>query len=309
MKKGLRFSLITLLVLILGNQLNAQVYNYEDGEGPPPPDSISGFYIGLAIGSYWANNNTANAYDGRGYDRSGAFYSTASQFGQVWLNQAMQGSIQAEQRTDRLMNPDDWEFTPSDMPLQMNFGASFMWMGHLRYMFNADFGVYTEIGGAFPVAIGEFTVTRLNPSTTPGDQVRRFGIRGEEQRFFINLGAHRVLGRKSLEEQGKTSSILPYIDFGLNVTFTRFEANFINLDEEGTVDLTVFFNQQGQFVDQANLLTGAGFGGFGGAGIQIAIGSKFTIDLGYQATFVNVNLGEISEFGAQHQLILKAIYM
>jgi len=291
------------------NSSNAQVYNYEDGEGPVPPDSISGVYIGINIGSYWANDNTANVYAGYGYARDGDFYFPVEQFEQTWLFQAIRGSVQARQRMDRLMNPDDWQFTYTDMPLQMNFGASFMWAGHIRYMFNSDFGVFTEIGGAFPVAIGEFTVERIGGFTTPGDQVRRFGIRGEEQRFFINLGMHRVLGRKRLEEQGKTSSILPYIDLGASLTFTRFDANFINLDEEGTVDLTVFFNQQGQFIDQANLLTGSGFGGFGGAGIQITIGSKFTIDLGYIGTLTQINMGEVSETGFQHQIVLKAIYM
>lgn len=176
-------------------------------------------------------------------------------------------------------------------------------------MFNADFGVFTEIGGAFPKVTGRFTVTKLNPSSTPGDRVRTFGIRGEEQRFFANLGMHRVLGRKSLERQGKTSSILPYIDLGANITFTKFEANIIDLEEEGTVDLTVFYNQQGQYINQANLLTGVGFGGFGGAGIQITIGSKFTIDLGYVGTLTTINLGEISGTAFQHQVVLKAIYM
>jgi len=308
-KKILLFVVPLLFCLSVLNSSNAQVYNYEDGEGPVPPDSISGIYIGINIGSYWANNNTAFIYDGRGYARDGDFYDPFLQFNQTWLNQAIQGSVQAEQRMDRLMNPDAWEFTPSDMPLNMNFGASFMWAGHIRYMFNSDFGVFTEIGGAFPVAIGEFTIERVGGFNQPGDQVRRFGIRGEEQRFFVNLGLHRVLGRKRLEKQGKTSSILPYIDLGGSVTFTRFDANFINLDEEGTADLTVFFNQQGQFTDQANLLTGSGFGGFGGAGIQITIGSKFTIDLGYIGTLTSISMGEVSETGFQHQIVLKAIYM
>ena len=288
---------------------NAQVYNYADGEGPTPPDSVKGIYFGLNIGMYFANEATSGIYSGYGYQRDGVL----NNFSNSWLNQAIQGSPQAEDRTTRAMgtDPDGWAFNESDMPGLMTFNPAFMWAGHIRFMFNADFGIFAEVGGANPVAVGEFTIQNLNPSADPlqNQRLRRFGIRGEEERLFVNIGMHKVLLRESLEKQGKSTTILPYVDLGFNMTFTKFEANFINLETEGTVDLTNFFNRQGQFINDANLLTGAGFGGFGGVGAQVTLGSKFTLNFGYVASLEQIKLGEVNERAIQHHIVLKAIYM
>lgn len=309
MKYVLPLSLSIVFYVLSSLSASAQVYNYADGEGPTPPDSVKGIYFGLNIGMYFANEATSRIYSGYGYQRDGVI----NNFSNSWLNQAIQGSPQAEDRTSRVMNlaPGEWIFDESDMPGLMPFNPSFMWAGHLRFMFNADFGMFAEVGGTNPVAVGEFTIQNLNPSADPlqNQRLRRFGIRGEEQRLFINLGLHKVLFRESLERQGKSTTILPYVDAGFNVTFTKFEANFIDLEKEGTVDLTNFFNRQGQFINDANLLTGAGFGGFGGAGAQITLGSKFTLNIGYVASLAQINLGEINERAIQHQIVLRAIYM
>ena len=93
------------------------------------------------------------------------------------------------------------------------------------------------------------------------------------------------------------------------MTFVKFEENFIELGSEGNVDLMVFFDNLGNFQADANVLTGVGFGGFGSLGAQITIGRKFTIDMGYSASFETIKLGEVKELGIQHQVVLKAIYM
>ncbi len=312
--------LICLGLLLAYTNTFSQVYNYADGEGPTPPDSVKGLYVGLNLGVYFANKNTAFVYDGRGYNRDGAFISPQNNFFGTWLSQAIQGSITAQNRTSRAMedkagysfSSDDWLFELSDMPNLMTYSGSFLYGGHLRYMFNSDFGVFLELNGTNPVTIGEFTIQDKQSTGTDPSQVQtlqRFAIRGEEQRLMINAGMHRVLLRKSLEQQGKSSAILPYFDAGFNMTFVKYEANFIEMAGEGVVDLMNFFNNQGQYQYSANVLTGIGFGGFVGAGGQITIGRKFTIDMGYVASFETIKLGEVKKLGLQNQLVFKAIYM
>ncbi len=304
-------TLLPTLFILFSISLSAQVYNYEDGEGPVPPDSIGGLYFGLNLGGYWANANTAYIYAGYGYDRGGAILS----FSSAWLNRAIQGDPIAEDRTSTAVGlaPGEWQFTESDMPGTMTFSGSFMYGGHVRYMFNADFGVYLEVNGTNPVTVGQFTIedlTATNPDPSRNQRFRTFGIRGEEQRLMVNMGLHKVLMRESMEAQGKSTTILPYFDAGVNMTFVKFEENIIDLGSSvGTVDLTIFYNQQSQFVDQANLLTGVGFGAFAGAGGQIRLARKFTIDIGYVASFEQIKLGEVNERGIQHQAVFKAIYM
>lgn len=302
------------LVLIIGVLLitlsgNAQVYNYADGEGPVDPDSIKGLYVGLNLGYYFPNNNTALIYGGYGYQRDGVL----NNFANAWLNLSIQGNSEAVRQTSTALGLADgeWAFTESDMPGLMQFSGSFMYGGHLRYMLNADFGVYAEINATNPVTVGEFTIQTFgaSPDPTQNQPLRRFGIRGEEQRLMINLGLHRVLLREQFESQGRSTTILPYIDIGGVLTLTKFEENFYSLDDGVVRNLTVFFNQQNQFVDQANLLTGAGIGGYASIGGQISLGSKFKLNIGYNASFERIKLGEVNELGLQSQIVLKAIYM
>lgn len=314
MTSGKYACLKILLVAVLATvsiHSSAQVYNYEDGEGPTPPDSVRGLYIGLNLGAYFANKNTARIYDGHGYRRSGEIIKS---FTSTWLNQAIQGTPQAEDRTSTAMGlaPGEWIFTESDMPGTMTYSGSFLYGGHLRYMFSSDFGVFLELNGTNPVTVGEFTIQDLTASGTDPSQVqtfRKFGIRGEEQRLMVNAGLHRVMFREQRERQGKSTAILPYVDAGFNMTFVKFQENFIELGSQGNVDLMAFYNNQGVFQDNANVLTGVGFGGFAALGAQITIGRKFTIDMGYSASFETIKLGEVKELGIQHQLLFKAIYM
>lgn len=320
MKKRFLFLPILILLLFAGNG-TAQVYNYADGEGPTPPDSVKGLYVGLNLGVYFANKNTARIYDGSGYERNGEIINKVSNTRDTWLYQALFGTPQAQDRLENAMNPDDYdktgeEFSYTDFPQLMTYRGSFLFGGHLRYMLNSDFGAFVEVNGTFPVTVGQFTIQTNSTGTQPGqnDRVRKFGIRGEEQRFMVNFGIHKVLGRKAAEKKGKTPSILPYLDLGGSVTFTKFEANVINLEDQSgyfneTVDITRFYNRTGTLQQEANVLTGAGFGGFAAVGMQITIGRKFTIDLGYVANLQNIKLGEMSETGFQHQVVLKAIYM
>jgi hypothetical protein len=298
-----------LFVLVTTSSSFGQVYNYADGEGPVDPDSIQGLFIGLNIGYYFANNNSARIYGGYGYQRDG----TINDFANAWLNISLQGNPELRRRTSEALGLADgeWAFTEDDMPGVMQFSGSFMWAGHLRYMFDADFGMFAEVGGTNPVTVGEFTIQTFGVSPDPSQNqpLRTFGIRGEEQRLFINLGLHRVLFREALEKQKKSTTILPYIDAGINFTFTRFEENFYSLDDGVVRDLTLFFNQQNQFIDQANLLTGSGYGAFVSVGGQITLGSRFTLNIGYNASFEQIRLGEVNERGLQSQIVLKAIYM
>jgi len=301
------FLIVGVLFFALSGK--AQVYNYADGEGPVDPDSIKGLYIALNLGYYFANNNSAVIYGGYGYQRDG----TINDFANAWLNRSIQGNPEFRRQTSTALGLADgeWAFTEDDMPGATQSSRPLLYGGHLRYMFNADFGVYAEINGTNPVTVGEFTIQTFSPSPDPtqNQRLRRFGIRGEEQRLIVNLGLHRVLLREQFERHGRSTTILPYVDVGINFNFTKFEENFYSLDDGVVRDLTVFFNQQSQFVDEANLLTGAGFGGFAALGGQITLGSKFILNIGYNASFEQIKLGEVNERGLQSQVVLKAIYM
>ncbi len=297
--------------LVSSFSMQAQVYNWADEETPKEPivlEELQGLVIGLNLGFYQANPNTAGIYGGYGFDREGARLG----FAQSWLNQALTGNPEFIRRTSTAVGlaEGEWLFEESDMPGEMRFRPSFMWGAHFRYLLNPDFGFFVEINGTNPVTIGEFTIQ--TPAINPIGQVgslQAFRIRGEEQRLMFAVGAHRVIGRKERERQGKSTGVLPIIDFGINTTLAQFEESFIDLGEiVGPVDLTIFYQQQGIPIDQARILSGVGFGGFAGGGVQIHLGADIMIDLIYRASFEQVRLGEWNERGFQHIFALRAIW-
>jgi hypothetical protein len=300
---------IILIISLISSLSTAQVYNWADGEEPVKLDSVRGLVVGLNLGFYKANSATASIYGGYGFDRDGK----RLLFATSWLNQAIQGNPQAIARTSDAVNlaPQEWQFTESDMPGSMRFSPQFMWGGHLRYHFNPDFGLYMEVNGTQPVTVGEFTITTFSGSNLPGEQqqFRRFQIRGEEQRLIFTLGAHQVIGRKAKERRHQSTLFLPFVDFGINSTLTKFEENVIFLgDQVGTVDLTIFYQQQGIQIDEAQILTGVGLGAFGGFGGQFHLGQSIMFDLAYIASFEQIKLGEINQRAFQHIIVLRAIW-
>lgn len=291
--------------------VHGQVYNWADDEEPEEPHKIydlHGLVVGLNLGFYQANPNTAGIYGGYGFDRAGQ----RLPFSQSWLNQAIQGNPQFIQRTSEAIGlaPGEWIFDESDMPGEMRFRPSFMWGGHFRYHVSPDLGFYAEINGTSPVTVGEFTIQ--TPAVNPIGQVgslERFQIRGEEQRLIFTVGAQHTIGRKQRERLGKSTTLLPLVDFGINSTFTQFEESFIQLDEfSGPIDLTVFFQRQGIAVDEARVLSGVGVGAYLGTGVQIHLGADIMIDLIYRASFEHVRLGEWDERGFQHIFLLRALW-
>ncbi|MCA1751003.1 MAG: hypothetical protein ABR572_13130 [Cryomorphaceae bacterium] len=290
--------------------LQAQVYNWADGEEPDEPvklEDLTGFVVGLNIGFYQANSNTASIYNGYGFDRAGA----RNNFANAWLNQALQGNDINRRNTRNAMgfSDDNWSFGEDDMPNEMRYTPSFMWGAHFRYHLNPDFAFFAEVGGTSPTTTGEFTI--VNQSAQPGQlesqRINRVEIRGEEQRLLLTLGVRRALGREKKERENRSTAILPFFEFGVNSTFVSFEENFINLDLP-TRDLTRFFQQQGFQVDEARQLTGVGFGAFGTLGIQIHLGSDIMIDLGYRPSFEHVKLGEWDQRGFQHIAVVRGVW-
>ncbi len=306
----------TVLALAAGVAIaltaQAQVYNWADGEEPDEPlelENLHGFVVGLNIGFYQANSNTASIYNGYGFDREGE----RNTFANSWLNRYLNQSPQRRAQIGETMNigPQEWSFDESDMPNEMTFRPAFMWGAHFRYHLNPDFAFFAEVGGANPVTVGEFTIT--NNTAAPGqlqaERINRFQIRGEEQRLLLTLGMRQVIGRKERERQGKSVGFLPLIEFGLNSTFVSFEESFISMPPPiGTGDLTVFFTPQGFQTEEARNLTGIGFGAFGGLGGQIFLGGHIMVDLVYRPSFEHVRLGAWDERSFQHQLLVRAVW-
>lgn len=307
---------IYLLILVLFTAVlaNAQVYNYEDGEAPPrDQDSISGFTFGFNIGYYFANPATAVLYDGSGFDRDGNRYTDLRNF---WLYRAIYSDIrggsndQVDPAIVEILDPATFvAFTESDMPFNMRYGPSFMYGAHVGYSFTGNFSMFFEVNGTNPVTVSEFTI-QVNPgaSADPSpDNLRRFQIRGEEQRLIFNLGAKKTLGNNEF--------FRPYLEGGVNSTFAKFESNVINLESSTNnfvpplvKDITRYQTNIGGNIEQARNLTGVGFGAFAGLGGQLTMGDKFILNLGYIASYEQVKLGYVESRNFQHIIVLRVIY-
>ena len=313
MKQRLITGLAALLCMFSIQVLNAQD-DYEDTRNErEDTTSVKGLYVGLNVGAYFANKHDAQLYNGYGFDRNGQRLS----FSESWLNQQFNfpggGSsnypVSRQEITEEIANnnngvstTEDIRFTESDMPFEMVYDPGIMVGLHLRYNKDVKNAFLLDFNFTQLRASGEFTIDRPNYITADPSEgtLLYYPIIGQEQRFYLNLGYHRVFGDNEVLNW--------YGEIGANMTYAQFEENRIQVHNYDA-DITIERNFQGTQTQEAIEISSFGLGGFIGAGAQITLGDKFTVDLGYSLMNTRLDLVSNPERTFQHGVILRAIYM
>ena len=312
MKNYLRCGLLLGLFLMTNAAIRAQDGNNPDAindqQSDSPRKETKGFYLGLNLGAYFANKYDAQLYNGYGFDRGGI----KLDFNNSWLNRSIGPSapyqtrqtIETEIGNNTPGGNGTYTFSESDMPLQMRYSPTIQYGLNLRYAFNKKSSIIMDINGCKLTATGEFTLelTGVPPSNNPADNntLPAFPIRGQEQRLWTDLGYHRVLGNNDF--------LNPYIEGGLNFTLAKFESNDIEIYNYHA-DITQVFDNYGNYQYGTVNITSANFGTFLGFGGQITLGTKFTIDLGYNLIHTTIKLRSDPKGTFQHGVIFRIIYM
>jgi hypothetical protein len=255
------------------------------------------FQYGIMVGSYFASNTTAGMYDGYGYDVMGY----KNTFENSLMNIAMKQNDGTYGGTDRIADAlhvqhGEWSFDENNMPINMHYNIAFAFGINTRYKWNERDALIFNVNLTNLTASGNFTI---NLTTTPSNQTlgyqnfQTFAIRGKEQRLDIQLGYQRVVNPKA--------AVSFFYEGGWNLSLARFSKNEIQINNL-IIDIASTYSNPAYGNGRPSVLTGVGFAGFLGAGMNIAIQKKYTIQLFYQPNYGKLNIGGNTDLRLQNYI-------
>jgi hypothetical protein len=303
-KVKLVFSLCLVIYFLAGKSTIAQSTEEEEEQVGPELKSKR-FHIGLYVGSYFANNETADVYDGYGYDLGGAPNNFLNSFMYTKIINQYGGFFgQPDYIAEALgVQHGEWTFNESDMPVNMRYNVAFLVgingrikvseMGSILLHANAS---KLSISGNFTIS----TIPQLNANQLQ-KSVRTFAIKGGEQRILFQAGYQHMTGEAS-------QKINFLVEGGLNVTLAKFDDNVIQINNL-LIDITTYFDPlQPNATATARRPGGVGFGAFGGAGLNFNVNSKTQVQLLYTPTLEQVKVELNPSYKLQNALGLRLYY-
>lgn len=278
-----------------------------DDDNAPISKTRKGFHMGLMAGTLFANKYTANLYDGYGYD----FNSNKNDFANSWIYRKIVIEYGGGNGTpDRItpaagyVNRSDWTFTQTDMPIELKYNIALALGFHSRYCFNNKDAIVLNVNATKLTINGSFTLTSTVPpfgNTPPGwVSLKTFSILGVEQRLMFQMGYQRILGDED-------NPLNCFIEGGAVITMVKFYKNQILINSL-QIDLPTQYNNVGYITYQAKNLTGVGFGAFAGFGINMNASAKWTLQLVYNPSYENINIGPNPKLTLQHVVGFRGYY-
>lgn len=302
------YSKILLLTVLLSitNTVFSQDTTDDEPETQLNPLPKKGFRVGLYIGSYFANQATANIYDGYGFDIDGNRNSWDNSMMNEKINMQYGGygySGQADQIAQALnVDYHTWTFGPSDMPSNMRYNPAFSVGLNCIYSVDVKNAIILNVNAIKLSAGGNFTIVtpQSSNSTQINNRIKTMSIKGGEQRMLLQFGYQRILG--------DNEKMNLFVEGGLNATLVRFDKNQAIVNTL-VIDLTSYFNQAAYpTAVPFKRPIGIGFGAFAGIGANITMSPKYTIQLLYSPTYEKVNIGDSRQLRLQNAVGLRAYY-
>lgn len=259
----------------------------EDNEQVANKESKKRFHFGFLLGSLFANQYTASVYDGYGFDMNNNKYSfESSLMNQKINNEYGHGYGQPIDQIALALNvePNDWRFNESDMPINMHYLPAFLVGMQCRYSVDNRNAILLNVNGSKLLINGAFTIYTNPPSgsTQINNGLKTFPIVGGEQRLMFQIGYQRILGN---DEKFNF-----FVEGGLHGTLAKYDKNYIQINNL-QIDLLTYYNQNGY--SSPNIVSrplGFGFGAFSGLGVNLTVKSKWTIQLLYSPTYEQINI-------------------
>jgi len=268
---------LTLILLVILSFINVS-----------SQDEAGNFFIGVNVGGYFANKNTAIMYTGSNVAVRGIEFYFPTSYG---------GSASASN-----FHPEIDDYFDYDYKIENDgFPAS------PRYKAAVDVGIHAGVklgnGHAIFVDVNSsnikfeqfFSLTVEDPNGTPKERFEQIPLFGEEKRLNVNLGTQISFYNEE--------SINAYFSLFGNFNSTRLQKNYFVLN-----------NRQYQIIHYTygtnNLNPGGnGFGGGAGLGANVKFNDQFTFGLAYNLIYTKTNMNEVFHpFGIHHGLTFRVIW-
>jgi|GEM_PF-496543 len=309
MQKVIKAIFLFVSMLGVSNTLLAQDTTSTDDDGPKKTKMRKGFQVGFQVGTCLANKYTAALYNGYGLD----VYGNQNTFPNSLMYQQIVNVYGGANGygTDRIAQalnvaPGTWGFGQQDMPYNIKYNIAFTAGGQMRYAVTTRDAILVNANTARISITGDFTIETTPPATSNSFQnttnIQAFPIIGSEQRTTIQIGYQHIFGDDD-------SRVGFFMEGGLNINLDKMMTNQLNINGL-IIDLKAAY--AAEFSNYSALsskrISGVGFGGFLGAGMNINISPKWLVQLVYNPSFDKINIGADPKFTFQNALSLRGYY-
>ncbi len=231
------------------------------------------YTYGLNLGAYFANNGTANYYNGTG-------------------RHSLEDAINRQQTYNRIRESLGYDFELHGLPENMGYTPAILIGVFGTLQFTGSTSLHGEFNFARLKASDQFTLTLKKPSFIEGDNVRRYPLSGTEERSEIKIGVqHTFLSARS--------STHPFVETGFSLTNTRVRENSARI-EGSTISIRNFSDTYYDFRDD-----GIGMGTYASLGIRMDLGDAYALALGAGSHFKMIKLGNNDTYFMQFTLFTR----
>lgn len=264
------------------------------GQGGPSENEmeLKKLFIGVNVGGYFANKNTANFYNG--YESGG-------------MSRVINTQVYKDQIDQQLIY--DWSF--GQFPEEMKYSVALQLGMHLGYHVSESFALISDVDIINLKVKDVVTFYIDDPNNgSPEPTIETMPILGEEKRLNINLGFQNYLSNEN--------NTFFYWSMALNVTSSKFVNNTLKVRQN------TYYIGDPLWVGNVNPNTGTvvnengrtkpggiGVGGIAGIGVKFKFNSNFIFDLGYNLNYTTVNLTDYQRTnktrGVQHSFFVRIL--
>jgi len=226
--------------------------------------SENGFLYGINLGTYRANRYNAQYYNG-----SACYNNNTHNIIQTTL---IDNAVTYEAIKQNLNVTDFWI---SELPTNMKYSFSLMMGLYVKYKIKNS-GIFLQFDFAKLTTKDVYTISYYN-SFSQQDTIIMEPISGAEQRINIDLGYSHTFSPKS--------NIRPYIELGINMNNSKFVNNKIQI---GTLEYSIEDPYASYYKINRG---GVGFGGFGGAGLDLVFNDNISLIPGFDFYYTRTRMG------------------
>jgi hypothetical protein len=309
MQKILRTGFFFLGLILASAAAFSQDTTNTDDPGPKKFAMKKGFQVGFQVGTCLANNYTAALYNGYGLDVYGNpnIFSNSLMYQQI-VNLYGGGNGYGPDRIAQALgvSPGTWAFGQSDMPYNIKYNIAFTAGVQLRYALTPRDAILVNANTSRISITGDFTIETTPPATSSSFQnsnnIQTFPIIGAEQRTAIQLGYQHVFGDDD-------DRVAFFMEGGLNINLDKMMKNQININGL-VIDLKAAYAYEYANYSAFNskYLSGVGFGGFLGLGINININPKWLVQVVYNPSLDKINIGFDPKYTFQNSLGIRGYF-
>lgn len=280
--------IVWMLFVLACVPLSAQDEEDEDTWEEP---ERKGLTLGLNLGVYFGNKQSANFYNGMG------IYSINDTQAEMMSIEERLALGTTPQTVQNLIDAQSFYIPYDSYPLNMTYNPAMMIGFRLGYRFSNSAAIILDANYATLRSANQFTlVTNLIPNPSQGTtDTRLYNILGQERRLAMNLG---FKGGVLVNEVTNWT-----YELGGSMLAVQLQENYLEIEKQ-RFDLWVNFIGPNNFNGPVGNLTSVGYGWFFGTGFEMFFNEIYELGLGVRFSKDNVIMGDYNE-----KLMNKSVYL